>query len=80
MPDDRVCSESINLLVFVCQCVGFIQPWKDALDYFAFFHLIPFVEQIRDLESMSLPFDCVKVCAGWVLGLEKGVDWMCLDI
>ncbi|RUS22486.1 hypothetical protein BC937DRAFT_88746 [Endogone sp. FLAS-F59071] len=65
---DRVCSKFINPLVLVCQCVGSTQPWKDALDYFAFFHLIPFVEQIRDLESMSLPFDCVKVCWKDVFG------------
>ncbi|EPB90790.1 hypothetical protein HMPREF1544_02368 [Mucor circinelloides 1006PhL] len=35
-------------------------PWSVALNYFKVNHLMPFVQSVMDLESVSLPIDCVK--------------------
>ncbi|KAL9557107.1 hypothetical protein MBANPS3_001564 [Mucor bainieri] len=35
-------------------------PWSTALSYFKVNHLMPFVQSVMDLESVSLPIDCVK--------------------
>ncbi|KAI8641516.1 hypothetical protein BD408DRAFT_206571 [Parasitella parasitica] len=35
--------------------------WSVALQYFKVRHLMPFVKSVMDLESVSLPIDCVKV-------------------
>ncbi|CAO3630967.1 unnamed protein product [Mucor fragilis] len=35
-------------------------PWPAALNYFKVNHLMPFVQSVMDLESVSLPIDCVK--------------------
>ncbi|KAI8373899.1 hypothetical protein BD560DRAFT_90542 [Blakeslea trispora] len=41
------------------QMIG-IQNWHYALNFFTLEKLAPFVKSVMDLESVSLPFDCVK--------------------
>ncbi|CAO3695675.1 unnamed protein product [Umbelopsis ramanniana] len=45
-------------------------PWTTLLNHFTSFHLIPFVHSIMDLESVSLPKDCLKI-SHTILGIES---------
>ncbi|KAI9283665.1 C9orf72-like protein family-domain-containing protein [Umbelopsis sp. AD052] len=45
-------------------------PWTMLLNHFTSFHLIPFVHGIMDLESVSLPKDCLKI-SHTILGIES---------